>query len=121
MYENTHLAFSRVNLWTQFSVLMHRSLDREIEQVPGESQPEEEKKKKKKNKKKIQDNEEGTNGDQTVTAREDKNKSTSDSEPKQTDAKSSKVRTFPNGLVIEELAMGKPDGKRASPGKEVSF
>lgn len=36
------------------------------------------------------------------------------------EAKSLQVRTFPNGLVIEELAMGKPDGKRASPGKKVS-
>ncbi|KAK4431580.1 Peptidyl-prolyl cis-trans isomerase FKBP53 [Sesamum alatum] len=36
------------------------------------------------------------------------------------EAKSLQVRTFPNGLVIEELVMGKPDGKRASPGKKVS-
>ncbi|KAG1334270.1 peptidyl-prolyl cis-trans isomerase FKBP53 [Cocos nucifera] len=32
----------------------------------------------------------------------------------------SKMRTFANGLTIEELAMGKPDGKRASPGCKVS-
>ena len=30
-----------------------------------------------------------------------------------------KPRTFPNGLVIEELSMGQPNGKRASPGKTV--
>uniref|UniRef100_A0A1D1ZD78 peptidylprolyl isomerase n=1 Tax=Anthurium amnicola TaxID=1678845 RepID=A0A1D1ZD78_9ARAE len=30
-----------------------------------------------------------------------------------------KPRTFANGLVIEELSMGQPDGKRASPGKTV--
>ena len=35
-------------------------------------------------------------------------------------SKSLQVRTFPNGLVIEELAMGRPDGKRASPGKKVN-
>jgi FK506-binding nuclear protein len=29
------------------------------------------------------------------------------------------VREFPNGLKIEELAMGKPDGKRAEPGKKI--
>ena len=92
-----------------------------MHQVPSETQPEEKKKKKKKNKKKNQDIKEGTNADQIVTAREDKNRSTSDSEQKQTDAKSSKVRNFSNGLVIEELAMGKPDGERASPGKQVSF
>ncbi|XP_062089482.1 peptidyl-prolyl cis-trans isomerase FKBP15-3-like [Humulus lupulus] len=39
---------------------------------------------------------------------------------KQTNAKSSKVRTFANGLVIEELSMDKPDGKKAQPGKKVS-
>ncbi|CAH9059710.1 unnamed protein product [Cuscuta epithymum] len=37
-----------------------------------------------------------------------------------TDVKPSKVRTYPNGLVIEELSMGKPDGKRAIAGKKVS-
>ncbi|XP_020110465.1 peptidyl-prolyl cis-trans isomerase FKBP53 [Ananas comosus] len=31
-----------------------------------------------------------------------------------------KARTFSNGLIIEELSMGKPDGKRASPGNKVS-
>lgn len=35
------------------------------------------------------------------------------------EAKSMQVRTFPNGLVIEELVMGKPNAKRASPGKKV--
>ncbi|XP_031093853.1 peptidyl-prolyl cis-trans isomerase FKBP53 [Ipomoea triloba] len=36
------------------------------------------------------------------------------------DIKPSQVRTYPNGLIIEELSMGKPDGKRASGGKKVS-
>ncbi|KAI3816245.1 hypothetical protein L1987_15938 [Smallanthus sonchifolius] len=36
------------------------------------------------------------------------------------EAKPTQVRTFPNGLVIEELQMGKPNGKRADPGKKVS-
>ncbi|PIN21085.1 FKBP-type peptidyl-prolyl cis-trans isomerase [Handroanthus impetiginosus] len=36
------------------------------------------------------------------------------------EAKSLQIRSFPNGLVIEELVMGKPDGKKASPGKKVS-
>ncbi|KAH0469868.1 hypothetical protein IEQ34_001426 [Dendrobium chrysotoxum] len=31
-----------------------------------------------------------------------------------------KTRTFPNGLIVEEVSMGKPDGKKASPGKKVS-
>ncbi|PKU67681.1 Peptidyl-prolyl cis-trans isomerase FKBP53 [Dendrobium catenatum] len=29
-----------------------------------------------------------------------------------------KTRTFPNGLIVEEVSMGKPDGKKASPGKK---
>ncbi|PPD68857.1 hypothetical protein GOBAR_DD34262 [Gossypium barbadense] len=48
----------------------------------------------------------------------DKDTSTLKSEEKQTAGKSSQVRTFPNGLVVQELAMGKPDGKRASRGKQ---
>lgn len=31
------------------------------------------------------------------------------------------IRTFPNGLVIEELSMGKPDGRKAVPGNKVSM
>lgn len=30
-------------------------------------------------------------------------------------------RTFPNGLVIQELGMGKPDGRKATPGKKVKI
>ncbi|KAF4352030.1 hypothetical protein F8388_000371 [Cannabis sativa] len=80
---------------------------------------EESKKKRKKNKKKSQDNEGETNVDQTVSAKEGQKVSTLESD-KQTKAKSSKVRTFANGLVVEELSMGKPDGKKAAPGKQVS-
>ncbi|KHN30631.1 Peptidyl-prolyl cis-trans isomerase FKBP53 [Glycine soja] len=40
---------------------------------------------------------------------------------KQTETKPSQVRTFPNGLIIEEeLFMGKPDGKKAAPGKKTN-
>ncbi|PSR93366.1 Peptidyl-prolyl cis-trans isomerase [Actinidia chinensis var. chinensis] len=76
----------------------------------------EEKKKKKKKKSKKQGNDVDVNVDQNVT---DKNGSTEEITEK-TEAKPFQARTFPNGLVIEELAMGKPDGKKASPGKKVS-
>lgn len=33
----------------------------------------------------------------------------------------SKARTYGNGLAVEELSMGKPDGKRASRGSKVSL
>ena len=78
-----------------------------MDSVPTEN-PTEEKKKKKKNKKKSQETEEKTNADQTAA---DVGKS---------NGKSSKVRTFPNGLIIEDVAMGRPDGKRADPGKKAS-
>lgn len=32
----------------------------------------------------------------------------------------SQMRTFPNGLIVEELEMGKPNGKQATAGKKVS-
>lgn len=37
----------------------------------------------------------------------------------QEDSKSSQVRTYPNGLIVEELHMGKPNAKKAEPGKKV--
>uniref|UniRef100_A0A2N9FNC3 peptidylprolyl isomerase n=1 Tax=Fagus sylvatica TaxID=28930 RepID=A0A2N9FNC3_FAGSY len=84
----------------------------DLDLVPGENSLEEKKKKKKK-KKTTQESEGGTN--QTVAAMGNQ-----EVEEKQSEVKSSQMRTYPNGLVIEELAMGKPDGKRASPGKQVS-
>lgn len=65
-----------------------------------------EKKKKKKRKRKT---EETDVGDGNMEIKE-----------KKSEAKPSQVRTYANGLVIEELSMGRPDGKRASPGKKVS-
>ncbi|CAI9774089.1 unnamed protein product [Fraxinus pennsylvanica] len=96
----------------------------DAEQLPtaemeNESKATSEKKKEKKRKNKHNKTEEiasNTNEDQSITG---KNGSTLEKEEKQ-EAKPLQVRTYPNGLVIEELTMGKPDGKRASPGKKVS-
>ncbi|XP_076938340.1 peptidyl-prolyl cis-trans isomerase FKBP53-like, partial [Bidens hawaiensis] len=33
----------------------------------------------------------------------------------------SQIRTFPNGLIVEELEMGKPNGKQATAGKKISM
>lgn len=82
-----------------------------------------EKKNKKKKKKKTKESDEGgvASADQITRTVENQNLSTSEKKGKeQTEAKPSQVRTFPNGLVIEELSMGKPNGKRAAPGKKVS-
>jgi len=42
-------------------------------------------------------------------------------EPSQEKEHGNNIRTFPNGLVIEELSMGKPDGRKAVPGNKVSM
>ncbi|XP_048137132.1 peptidyl-prolyl cis-trans isomerase FKBP53 isoform X1 [Rhodamnia argentea] len=82
-----------------------------------ENQPE---KKKKKKKKKSQEPAAAANGDQPMTDVKDRSATKVEPKEQQGDGKPSQVRTFPNGLVIEELAMGKPDGRKAAPGKQVS-
>ncbi|XP_028756455.1 peptidyl-prolyl cis-trans isomerase FKBP53 [Neltuma alba] len=75
--------------------------------------------KKKKKKKKTKD-EGGTNANQTSTATGNQNISPSERGEEEIEAKPSQIRTFPNGLVVEELSMGKPDGKKATAGKQIS-
>ncbi|GMH19707.1 hypothetical protein Nepgr_021548 [Nepenthes gracilis] len=82
--------------------------------------PEEMKKKKKKKKGNNKDAERATNEEETISATGNKKVSTLEEGMRKTKARSSQVRTFANGLVIEEIEMGKPDGKRASAGKKVS-
>uniref|UniRef100_A0A5B7BEQ9 peptidylprolyl isomerase n=1 Tax=Davidia involucrata TaxID=16924 RepID=A0A5B7BEQ9_DAVIN len=93
-----------------------KSLDIDADSTADENHSKEKKKKKKKEKSKKQETKANASVEQTVI---DKDGSTMEIEEK-TEAKPFQVRSFPNGLVIEELAMGKPDGKRASPGKKVS-
>lgn len=86
---------------------MRRDLDNEAFNLPDEDHSKKKKKKQKKKKKAQESDGDGKTG-QTVSTVQ-----------KQAAAKPSQVRSFPNGLVIEEVAMGKPDGKRASNGKQV--
>lgn len=76
------------------------------------------KKQKKKNQNKLQENAPTPNAEKKV---DDKNETVLKKQEEGGAAKSLQVRSFPNGLTIEELAMGKPDGKRASPGKKVMW
>jgi len=88
-----------------------------VARVPSE-------KKKKKNKKKKAKELEGVAAADQITSSAEKQNLSINSEKKgkkQAETKPSQVRTFPNGLVIEELLMGKPDGKRATPGKKVTL
>ncbi|KAF8114062.1 hypothetical protein N665_0043s0126 [Sinapis alba] len=41
-------------------------------------------------------------------------------ERNQVNSKASQEQTYPGGLVVEELKLGKPNGKKATPGKRVS-
>ncbi|KAL3647436.1 hypothetical protein CASFOL_008404 [Castilleja foliolosa] len=78
----------------------------------------EKKKEKKKNKKKNKQQESGSTPSAEVK-QTDKNEPVQEKQESK-EAKSMQMRTFPNGLAIEELVMGKPDGKRATRGKKVS-
>ncbi|CAK8539271.1 unnamed protein product [Lathyrus sativus] len=80
-----------------------------------------EKKNKKKKKKKNKETEGVATGKEIAISVENQKLSTSEEKGKgQTEAKPSNVRTYANGLVIEDISMGKPDGKRAELGKKVS-
>ncbi|XP_057855638.2 peptidyl-prolyl cis-trans isomerase FKBP53 [Cryptomeria japonica] len=87
--------------------------------VPEESKLS--KKKKKKLKKKGNRNEmEGISGNANNGLEKIEQMSVPSDKVEQEMERGNNVRTFPNGLVIEELSMGKPDGKKAAPGNKVS-
>ncbi|KAI7733138.1 hypothetical protein M8C21_013291 [Ambrosia artemisiifolia] len=102
--------------------------------------PESDVKKSKKKNKKAQETREGANSNNGVQKEETNQKQTPEkvaslvkdtNKNKQQENKlavkvngsatEAKVRTFPSGLVIEEIQMGKPNGKRADPGKKISM
>ncbi|XP_057952747.1 peptidyl-prolyl cis-trans isomerase FKBP53 [Malania oleifera] len=90
-----------------------KNLGSDVDLVAGENHCEDKKKRKKKKKKaKTQVSEGDANMKQISPGTGDEHKSS--------EVKPFQVRTFGNGLVVEELAMGKPDGKKASPGNKVS-
>ncbi|KAJ4757199.1 Peptidylprolyl isomerase [Rhynchospora pubera] len=67
----------------------------------GDTNGKESKKKKKKNKKSAE-------------------KDQGNKEDKMENKQAQQSRTFGNGLVVEEISMGRPDGKKATPGSKVS-
>lgn len=68
----------------------------------------------KKQKKKATNNSTSKNESSDIKADKEKPAAKDYQEPCQT-------RTFPNGLTIEELTMGQPDGKRATKGNKVNL
>lgn len=96
-----------------------KSIDIDSNQVADGDQSVDKKTKKKKKKSKIQESEGNMNKDAPSLTTEEKNDSIMGFEDKNMEAKSSQARTLSNGLVIEELEMGKRDGKIAALGKKV--
>lgn len=80
-------------------------IDNDAEEVTAQ----EAKKKKNKNKKK-----------KTQEKKTSENQASADLMESESKKQPLQTRTFGNGLIIEEVAMGKPDGKKASHGKKVS-
>ncbi|MBO8631232.1 hypothetical protein INO08_16125, partial [Staphylococcus aureus] len=79
------------------------------------------KKKKKKKKCKTQQGNTGASMEESGFAKEEGKKELVENNNEQkAQVRPSKPRTFSNGLVIEELSMGKPNGRKASPGNKVS-
>ncbi|KAL9255154.1 Peptidyl-prolyl cis-trans isomerase FKBP53-like protein [Drosera capensis] len=83
------------------------------------SASDEQKKGKKKKKGKSQDSQGAVGDKNTITVVSDNNVSIPEEGGKTPKGKRSRIREYSNGLIIEELEMGKPDGKRASPGKKL--
>ncbi|PON35860.1 hypothetical protein TorRG33x02_350540, partial [Trema orientale] len=82
----------------------------------------EEKKVKKKTKKKSKAKENGKAvTDTPLLSVEENNTSSIGIQSKNTEAITSQVQTLQNGLVVEELEAGKPDGKAAVSGKRISI
>ncbi|KAK4372001.1 hypothetical protein RND71_007385 [Anisodus tanguticus] len=78
------------------------------------------KKLKKKKKKKTNSQEDCmVNMDLPVLQENEMNRQSLDVEDKSLKVKSTVLRTLSNGLTIEELAVGEPDGKLAAPGKKI--
>lgn len=95
---------------------MCRSVDIDSHQVANGDQPGDKKSKKKKKKSKNREYEDINEPSLTL---EGENRSSKVFEDKNVEAKPSRARTLSNGLVIEELGRGKPDGKVAALGKKV--
>jgi len=94
-----------------------KSVDIDSHQVADGDQPGDKKSKKKKKKSK---NREYEDINEPLLTLDGENRSSKVFEDKNVEAKPSQARTLSNGLVIEELGRGKPDGKVAALGKKVT-
>ena len=100
---------------------MCRSCDTKVDQLAGDNQSDEKKIKRKRKKSKTQENEGVANMEVPPLSMNEKSGSHLEVKDRNSDANSSQVRMMSNGLVIEELITGKPDGKIACQGKKASL
>ncbi|XP_045814544.1 peptidyl-prolyl cis-trans isomerase FKBP53 [Trifolium pratense] len=119
LQDEKHSEGEEVKTTTNQNNVSHENAGDDVKQSNNEVLVE--KKNKKKKKKKINEPEGEAAANEITTTVENQKGSTSEKKGKgQTEAKPSNVITYPNGLVIEDRFMGKPDGKRADLGKQVS-
>ncbi|KAM7512074.1 hypothetical protein LguiB_010949 [Lonicera macranthoides] len=76
-------------------------------------------KKKRKKKSKILENDENVKVEVPLSPKEEMFRSKKESKDNNVDTMSSQARTLSNGLIIEDLELGKSNGKMAAPGRKV--
>lgn len=89
----------------------------DVDQSVAELQPE---KKKKKKKRRTEEDGKDSNMETHPLSMDAMSGSVMVTENSSAEGKLSQLRTLPNGLVIQNLGTGKPDGKVAAPGKKIS-
>ncbi|ESR54736.1 peptidyl-prolyl cis-trans isomerase FKBP43 [Citrus sinensis] len=89
----------------------------DVDQSVAELQPE---KKKKKKKRRTEEDGKDSNMETHPLSMDAMSGSVMVTENSSAEGKLSLLRTLPNGLVIQKLGTGKPDGKVAAPGKKIS-
>ncbi|KAL9437779.1 hypothetical protein AB3S75_023615 [Citrus x aurantiifolia] len=89
----------------------------DVDQSVAELQPE---KKKKKKKRRTEEDGKDSNMETHPLSMDAMSGSVMVTENSSAEGKLSELRTLPNGLVIQKLGTGKPDGKVAAPGKKIS-
>lgn len=100
---------------------MYRIFDTKVDQSADENQNEEKKIKRKKKKSKTQEKEGIMNMEVPPSSMKDESGSHLGVKDKNSVVNSSQVRMLKDGVVVEELITGKPDGKIACQGKKASL
>lgn len=100
---------------------MCRTCNTKVDQLADEKQSEEKKLKRKKKKSKTQEKEGAESMELPHSSIKEKSESHLKVRYRNSNADSSQLKVMSNGLAIEELITGKPDGKVACQGKKASL